>query len=494
MEFRFHCPKCNQKLKAELESAGMLCHCPSCGTDFRIPQPPSPSDPSPSGSGPSARRESSPRPISPTGGQHTCPACWEKFDTGDMMHIAAHDSLRGDPVLGPDVQQRFKATRFNRAGQALDAMGLPVFDLACPHCRRKLPPGFVEIPHHIISLVGDQSAGKSYFLAVMAKVFPGLIFQRFDVIFADTDPTANAPLNQMRNALFGGDGSSSVKLAKTVLEGAMYQQFPRHGRMVALPRPFIYTLTPRNKGEKQCNLVFYDNAGEHFQPGVNIVEQPGAQHVASASGIMFLFDPMNSPEFRYAIDPNHESGKRGRISFSKDDFNSIPMNQDINDIVAQFEKPIVDQQDIILAEMRARIQGIKNLRMDETPNAPVAFIVGKCDTWVHLLKDTPLRDEPFNKSATESNSRIVRNLLLRLCPSVVANAERLSSNIKYFATSSFGHTPEKIGPGEFAPVRNRLRPVRVEMPLMWILSQITPSILSNVEAGASREFASTASK
>ena len=31
---------------------------------------------------------------------------------------------------------------------------------------------------------------------------------------------------------------------------------------------------------------------------VNIVEQPGAQHVASAAGILFLFDPFNSPEFR----------------------------------------------------------------------------------------------------------------------------------------------------------------------------------------------------
>ena len=58
-------------------------------------------------------------------GEHTCPVCWLRFDGGDIMHIAVHDSLRGDPLLGEDAQQRFLATRFNNAGQALDAMGLP---------------------------------------------------------------------------------------------------------------------------------------------------------------------------------------------------------------------------------------------------------------------------------------------------------------------------------------------------------------------------------
>ena len=71
----------------------------------------------------------------------------------------------------------------------------------------------------------------------------------------------------------------------------MYERLPRQGRMVALPRPFVYTVTPKDRTEEQCAVIFYDNAGEHFQPGVNVIEQPGAQHVASAAGIMFLFDP-----------------------------------------------------------------------------------------------------------------------------------------------------------------------------------------------------------
>src|SRR3569833_2135727 len=102
----------------------------------------------------------------------------------------------------------------------------------------------------------------------------------------------------------------------------------------------------------------------------------------------------------------------------------------------QMERPIVDQQDIILAEMRARIQMIRNLRAGEAIETPVAFIVGKCDVWLQLLNGKLLR-EPFHdgkldEGALEENSNIIRDLLHRLCPAVVANAEALSTNVKFF--------------------------------------------------------------
>src|SRR5206468_9825276 len=127
-------------------------------------------------------------------------------------------------------------------------------------------------------------------------------------------------------------------------------------------------------------------------------EQPGAQHVASAAGIIYLFDPFNSPEFRRML-------------------------RDTKD--PQIEKPVVDQQDIILAEMRARIQMIRNLRPGEQISTPVAFVVGKCDVWLQLLNGKPLR-EPLcegrlDRIALEENSNTIRELMYRLCPPVVAN-------------------------------------------------------------------------
>jgi len=148
----------------------------------------------------------------------------------------------------------------------------------------------------------------------------------------------------------------------------------------------------------------------------------------------------------------------------------------------QLEKPVVDQQDIILAEMRARIQMIRNLGSGESIPTPLAFIVGKCDAWLHLLNGQPLqdpvRDGRLDAAIIENNSQIVRGLLYEHCPAVVANAEALSTNVMFFAASSFGHTPIKIGPNQYVPDPARLEPKFVEGPLLWILSQICPALFA----------------
>ena len=143
------------------------------------------------------------------------------------MNIAVHNSLRGDPMLGDEAMQRFHATRFNDRGQALDAMGLSTSDLACPHCRRKLPPGFLDLPHHIFSIVGAPSSGKSYYLSVLIKVLQSTLFQNFGITFRDADPSENVILTQMKTQLFSSSSPEDAFLAKTDLEGALYETLPQ---------------------------------------------------------------------------------------------------------------------------------------------------------------------------------------------------------------------------------------------------------------------------
>ena len=83
----------------------------------------------------------------------TCPLCWLKFDLGDAMSIATHESLRGDPILGADEMLRFLPTSFNEDGVPLDATGMPSPDIACPHCRKRLPPNYLELEQKIFSIV-----------------------------------------------------------------------------------------------------------------------------------------------------------------------------------------------------------------------------------------------------------------------------------------------------------------------------------------------------
>jgi hypothetical protein len=394
---------------------------------------------------------------------YTCPVCWLKFDAGDIMHVATHDSLRGDPLLGEDAAQRFKAKRFNDEGQALDAMGLPCTEIACPHCRRSLPPGFTEMTHHIISIVGDQSAGKSYYLSVLLKMLPNSLYNQFSVVFQDADPAGNAMVNEMRRTLFGAQTPESARLVKTQLEGGMYVKLPRFGRIVALPKPFVFSVVSATNRDHRCSLIFYDNAGEHFQPGRDGADSPGAQHVASSSGIIFLFDPFNSPDFRREISDQADP---------------------------QLEQPVVDQQSVILSEMKVRIAKLLRLRLTEQIDTPLAVLIGKCDAWLHLLPPKALRnpivDGRLDLEVLANNSAQLRQLMKRICPSIVANAESISRRVLLFPVSSFGHAPVRLGPGDFVPDPRQLKPFQVEMPILWILSCVEPSLVP-VQAGISPE-------
>lgn len=457
MEITFDCPECGQLLMVEDQDRGCEFTCPACSGTVLVPDDSgADAETAPALPQPDVTEHIPPSEANGSAGDPpvVCPVCWMESDRGDMMHIAVHDSLRGDSVLGEDAQQRFSATRFNNLGQALDALGLACSDIACPHCRRKLPAGFLDVPQHIISLVGDARAGKSYYLSVLAKMLPMSLFKHFNVTFQDADPTGNAALNDMKKTLFSAQSPAQAKLVKTQLEGAMYERLPRQGRIVALPKPFVYTLGGNASAHNHCSVTFYDNAGEHFQPGINLVESPGAQHVAAAAGILYLFDPFNNPELRRRILDRPDP---------------------------QFETLVNDQQDVILAEMRSRIQSLRHLRLGQRVETPLALLVGKCDVWMHLLGENPfqnpLRDGWLDADAIADNSHRVRELMVGTCPSVVANAEALSSRVTFFPVSAFGHAPVKVGPGDYVPDPSRLRPILAEVPVLWILSGVCPGLI-----------------
>lgn len=394
-------------------------------------------------------------------GKHFCPACWQRFDAGDALSIATHEELTGDPVLGPDQRLRFHPTRFNDAGQALDPMGLPAPDIACPHCRRRLPHGYLDTPHHILSLVGAPGSGKSYLLAVLTKVLQDGLFRDFGLSLRDDDPTANLMLNQMRNRLFSAVTPEEAILQKTALEGAFYERLRRHGRTVALPRPFVYSI--RGGTAPDTSLIFYDNAGEHFEPGLDPESSPGALHVARSGGLFFLFDPTVSTAFRSELE-----------GFSSDP--QLTRNG------------VIDQQDTILAEMDVRIKRILGIPRSERIRTPIAVLIGKCDVWSAVFNSrmlhTPIENGRLDLVRVKENSDYLRPMLLDLCPNLVAGAEAISDNVRYFAVSALGHSPStlKEGPkaGMLAPDPRKLKPAGVDVAAYWLLSQTIPGVIPTV--------------
>jgi hypothetical protein len=186
-------------------------------------------------------------------------------------------------------------------------------------------------------------------------------------------------------------------------------------------------------------------------------------HVASASAILFLFDPFNNPDFRRAMQGTADP---------------------------QMEKPILDQQDIILSEMRSRILKVRGLPSKHRLSEPLAVMVGKYDAWSNLLPEEtleyPVVNGEVDLEAIRRNSLRVRQLLLRICHSIVANAEALSDDVCYFAVSAFGHTPVKVGEGTYAPHPARLKPFQCEVPPLWALTKLCPAL---VPASGEKSFA-----
>lgn len=382
-----------------------------------------------------------------------CPACWLRFDAGDILHVAVHESLRGDPVLGASAQKRFLPTQFSDQGLAVDDFGLPCPDLACPHCRGVLPSGFVDLSQHFISIIGDEDSGKSYYLAALSLVLPESLHRCFDINFQDADPAANETLNARRRALANATAPAEARLKKTEREGATYQKLSRYGRIAPLPRPFVFRVSSAKDAFKPVSLAFFDNAGGDFLPGADTPESPGAQHVAHAAGMVFLFDPFNNTAFRKRLNNGDDP---------------------------QSERKPLDRQEGILTETLLRIQRHLKLPPDRKPKTPLAMVIGKHDAWANTfpLKDLKpaIVDGRVDQKAVDDNSDKLRGLLRETCPNIVSAAESISKTVRFFAASSFGHTPVKIDADRIAPDPTRLRPEAVDLPLIWLLTQIQPDL------------------
>src|SRR5262249_20331444 len=93
--------------------------------------------------------------------------------------------------------------------------------------------------------------------------------------------------------------------------------------------------------------------------------------------------------------------------------------------------------------------------------------------------DHPVTGGALDLQVLRQNSNRLRELVRKICPAVVANAESISNDVFFFPVSSFGHAPVRVGPGDYVPDPRSLKPFMVEVPLLWILSRIAPDLVQS---------------
>lgn len=402
------------------------------------------------------------RPRDDSTPQSRCPHCWSTLYRDELLNVAVHESLRGDPLLGPDEMLRFRAKSFNQQNFPLDATGTPCLEHACPHCRLKVIPGLFGLPQAFISIFGSPGAGKSYFLSVLTNELKNTALEKWGLGWEDPDPTGNAPLNSMRHRIFSAEFSRDAYLAKTSLDGHLYSKANLNGRATQLPRPFTYILEGAD-GQAQT-LTFYDNAGEQFQPDMDGITNPVTHHLAHSHLWCFLFDPSKDATFRKLL----KGSKDPQLS------RRYPM----------------ENQELLLSELKNRVRTLHQLPQLGKLNTPLAFIIGKMDMleeWepVTRLAD-PWNGNVFNPLIVEENSRILREGLRQLVPGIVSQAESLSEKVVYFASTTFGHPPRPLEAGLLSPLPKRIKAKGVEVPIFWWLNSWS-SVFVNNEAKQEQE-------
>jgi hypothetical protein len=206
-------------------------------------------------------------------------------------------------------------------------------------------------------------------------------------------------------------------------------------------------------------VCLYDNAGESFQPGADSAAAPVTRHLAHSRALLFVFDPTQDGRFR----------KAAKIAGS----------------AAQLSRP-----EPILQESAARVRRHAGLRQSEKHQRPLIVVLSKFDQWSPLLNDDsppeplrPLSDHEgpafaVDMDKVEHRSRLVREVLRRLCPEIVHAAEGFCEHVIYVPTSAVGYkteTDSKTGQSAIRPADTE--PHWVTVPFLYALTATAGGLL-----------------
>ncbi len=381
-----------------------------------------------------------------------CPYCRTVTDIADMFSVSTSPSLLGDPVLGEGEQRRFLPTQFTSNGLALDLDGGVCTEIACPRCHMALPRAMLDTPQMVMSVIGAAGAGKSVFLASAMWQCRQLLPRLFGVSFMDLDPVANRWINAYEEKLFFQEDDQSLQqIEKTDLQASnVCRSVMLDGESVLLPLPSFFQVRTKSDPQSQ-SLVIYDSAGEHFRAGADTQASAVTLNMLNADALFFMFDPSADPRYRLFL--NRGGGTAQNYA---------------------------QRQDVLLAEIRARILRHMGNKGEARLSKPLIFGVAKSD----LLRDKlPLDAELYsmtddgryalNIAALRSVSADTEAFLAEISPEVVNTAHDIASEVWFIPISALGHNPMREG------VRPcDIKPLWTELPVVFTLAKkgLVPTI------------------
>jgi len=369
-----------------------------------------------------------------------CPYCWEGWEPEDVVWVSRHRDLRGDPRLGVDAPLRFLPTRFNARGLAIDARDQVCTEIACPRCHLALPRAFLEFKSLFVSIVGAPGSGKSFFLGAAVNQLRNILARQFNLSFQDADPERNITVTDYENALFQQpDLDKPVEVANLIRktqfgDGAgdtFYSvRYGTHERRQPRPFSFLIDTLPGHPSTEKAKrygriMCLYDNAGESYLPTrQDLFAEDMTAHLIRSKFLLFLFDPLQDMGFYREVER-----KSGRLESG-----------------VRFQSA----QYVVLNEAARRVKQLLGGSPSTLHEAPLLVLVSKWDAWKGLLPELSAI-EPVRPASSglhgldipevERASAMIRDLLNRLCPTIVQTAESFCREVRYMPVTALGTSP-----------------------------------------------------
>ncbi len=374
-----------------------------------------------------------------------CPYCRTVSNLEDVLSVSVSPGLLGDPVLGEGEQVRFLPSQFTGNGLAIDSEGGVCTEIACPRCHMSLPRSLLDTPQIVMSVVGAAGAGKSVFLASSMWQCRQTLSRMFGVSFMDLDPVANRWINAYEEKLFFQEDDTTLQqIEKTDLQASnVSRSVMLDGDNVLLPLPSFFQLRTVNNPQP-LSLVVYDSAGEHFRAGADTQASAVTLNMLNSDTLFFMFDPSADPRFRPLLDRGGGTARN-----------------------------YAQRQDVLLAEMAARIRRHLGNRSEARLSKPLIFGVSKADLLRNRLPlNAPIytgdgpRKFALDVQALKDVSRQTEALLNEIAPEVTATAHDIASDVWFVPISALGHNPMREG------VRPcDIKPIWTELPVVFTLAK-----------------------
>jgi hypothetical protein len=340
----------------------------------------------------------------------SCPNCWNAFRPTDVRFIAEHASLMGDPLAGPAEGLRFRSSRFDLQGNAIDPEGRMSTRIACPACHGEMPRALLESDARFVSVVGAPGSGKTCLLGA-ASWSLRTYAKDYGCTWVDVDPRMNTLLHGYESGLFLAGPGGVKRPPKTEVSGSsLYNQITVGGKVQITPKPMFFRVGLRMQGSTV--LTLYDNAGEHFLPGPDNLEPLHTRHLGRADALIFVFDPTQA----------RAAGGTSR-------------------------------QELVLIEAMARIRRYGGLDQRARIRTPLIVALTKADTWagdlgVDLSRRPMAEAGQVGVDIEQLRSTAERAVVKfrETAPELIQSISAFSENVLWVPCSALGGDTQQVQP------------------------------------------------